>query len=339
MPQRYKKRRSIVTHYEKRYSQVINDTTPPELFAGRRFNSYSSYFKRLMGSRVQKVAINGGFTCPNRDGKISTGGCSFCNNEAFTPSYCTPNKSITQQIDEGVEFHVRRYRTATKYLAYFQPFSNTYAELEHLRKCYDEALAHPQIAGVIVGTRPDCVDDEKLDYFEELSRTKYVALEYGIESTYDDTLRRINRGHDFAQARWAVEATAKRGIHVGAHFVLGFPGESEEMLLKQIDVINSLPLSTVKFHQLQIFANTPMAAEYDAAPESFPFWGLEEYIDMFIGFLEHLRPDIVVERFASEAPPRYHHGRNWGLTRNESILNMFEKRLTELDTFQGKLYK
>ncbi|MFR9602336.1 MAG: TIGR01212 family radical SAM protein [Rikenellaceae bacterium] len=311
----------------------------PDIFGGRRFNSYSSYFKRLMGSRTQKVAIHGGFTCPNRDGKISTGGCTFCNNEAFTPSYCTPSKSVTQQIDEGIEFHTKRYRTATKYLAYFQPFSNTYAPLDHLRALYDEALSHPLIAGVIVGTRPDCVDDEKLDYFAQLAKTKYVALEYGIESTYDQTLELINRGHDFAQARWAVEATAKRGIHVGAHFVLGFRGESEEMLLRQIETINSLPLSTVKFHQLQIFADTPMAAEYDAAPESFPFWELEEYIDMFIGLLEHLRPDIVVERFASEAPPRYHHGRNWGLTRNESILNMFEKRLAELNTFQGRLYK
>lgn len=291
-----------------------------------------------MGSRVQKVAINGGFTCPNRDGKLSTGGCSFCNNEAFTPSYCLPSKSVTQQIDEGVEFHLRRYRTATQYLAYFQPFSNTYAPLDDLRKLYNEALSHPSIAGVIVGTRPDCVDSEKLDYFAELARSKYVALEYGIESTFDATLERINRGHNFAQARWAVEQTARRGIQVGAHFILGFPGESEDMLRTQIDVINSLPLSTVKFHQLQIFASTPMAAEYDATPESFPFWELDEYIDFFIGLLEHLRPDIVVERFASEAPPRYHHGRNWGLTRNETILTKFEKRLTELGTFQGRLY-
>ncbi len=291
-----------------------------------------------MGARTQKVAVHGGFTCPNRDGKISTGGCSFCNNEAFTPSYCMPSKSVTQQIDEGVEFHLRRYRSATKYLAYFQPFSNTYAPLSHLRKLYDEALSHPHIAGVIVGTRPDCVDEEKLDYFAKLAREKYVAIEYGVESTFDSTLERINRGHTFEQARWAIEQTAKRGIHVGAHFILGFPGESEEMLRSQIETINSLPLSTIKFHQLQIFANTPLATEYDNSLESFPFWELDEYIDLFIGLLEHLRPDIVVERFASEAPPRYHHGRNWGLTRNETILNMFEKRLEELNTFQGRLY-
>ncbi len=291
-----------------------------------------------MGSRVQKVAINGGFTCPNRDGSISTGGCSFCNNEAFTPSYCKAEKSVTQQINEGIEFHLRRYRTATKYLAYFQSFSNTYADIEQLKKLYDEALSHPLVAGIIVGTRPDCIDEQKLDYFAELARERYVAIEYGIESTYDATLERINRGHTFDVARRAVEATAQRGIHTGAHFVLGFPGESEEMLHEQIETINTLPLSTVKFHQLQIFANTPMASEYDAAPEEFPFWELDEYIDMFIKMLERLRPDIVVERFASEAPPRYHHGRNWGLTRNESILNMFERRLAELDTYQGRLW-
>lgn len=326
-----------MTFEQKKYPQVINvDTNIPTIFGGRRFNSYSNYFKNLMGARTQKVAINGGFSCPNRDGKISTGGCSFCINEAFTPSYCLPTKSITQQIDEGVEFHRRRYRTATRYLAYFQPFTNTYAPLDHLRTLYDEALSHPDVAGVIVGTRPDCVDGEKLDYFAELAREKYVALEYGVESTYDATLEAINRGHDFATARWAIEETARRGIHVGAHFILGFPDESVEMLMAQVETINSLPLETVKFHQLQVFKGTTMAEEYDANPERFPFWELAEYIDMFIDMLELLRPDIVVERFASEAPPRYHHGRNWGLTRNESILSMFERRLTERDTFQGK---
>ncbi len=327
-----------MTKEAKRYSQVINGEDIPALFGGRRFNSYSTYFKNLLGTRTQKVAIHAGFTCPNRDGKISVGGCSFCNNEAFTPSYCTPHKSVTTQINEGIEFHTRRYRTATKYLAYFQPFSNTYAPLDHLQKIYNEALSHPQISGVIVGTRPDCVDPQKLDYFATLAQNNYVALEYGIESTFDQTLEKINRGHTFAQARWAVEATAERGIHTGGHFILGFPGESEEMLRDQIDVINSLPLTTIKFHQLQIFANTPLAAEYDNHPEEFPFWALEEYIDLFISLLEHLRPDIVVERFASEAPPRYHHGRNWGLTRNETILNMFQRRLEELNTFQGRLY-
>ena len=305
----------------------------------RPYNSYSTYFRRLFGERVQKVAINAGFTCPNRDGKVGFGGCTFCNNEAFTPSYCQPSKSITQQIEEGVEFHRRRYRNATRYLAYFQSFSNTYAPLEQLRELYDEALSHPLVAGVVVGTRPDCVDEAKLDYFAELAKRYYVTIEYGIESTYDDTLRSINRGHDFAIAERAVAMTAERGIAVGAHFVLGLPGESDEMILRQVERINNLPLTTVKFHQLQVFRSTAMEREYDLYPERFRFWELDEYIDLFIEILRRLRPDIVVERFASEAPPRYHYGRNWGLVRNETLWSMLEKRLMERGASQGDMCK
>ncbi len=304
----------------------------------RPYNSYSAYFRRLFGSRVQKVTINAGFTCPNRDGSISTGGCTFCNNAAFTPSYCQPEKSITQQIDEGVEFHQRRYRSASRYLAYFQSFSNTYAPLDHLRRLYDEAMAHPLVAGIVVGTRPDCVDEAKLDYFASLAESRYVALEYGIESTFDRTLQRINRGHDFATARRAVEMTAERGIHTGAHFILGLPGESDEEILAQVATINSLPLTSVKFHQLQVFRATTMADDYDRDPSQFRFWEVEEYIDLMVEIMRRLRPDIVVERFASEAPPRYHYGRNWGFIRNETLWSMLEKRLREKHQFQGELF-
>lgn len=293
----------------------------------RRFNSYSGYFRRTLGGRVQKLSVDAGFSCPNRDGTIAKGGCTFCNNGAFTPSYCTPSKSIRQQIDEGIAFHRSRYRTASRYLVYFQSFSNTHAPLARLKTLYDEALAHPDVAGIVVGTRPDCVDAEKLDYFAAVARERYVAIEYGIESTCDATLRAVNRGHDFACARRAVEMTAARGLHVGAHFILGLPGETDAMLLRQVDTINSLPLTTIKFHQLQVFRDTPMAAEYDAAPSRFPFRELDAYIDLFVEILRRLRPDVVVERFASEAPPRYHYGPNWGLVRNEQLLAMLEKRL------------
>lgn len=302
----------------------------------RRFNSYSGYFRRTFGGRIQKVAVNAGFTCPNRDGTIGRGGCTFCNNGAFTPSYCMPAKSVTQQIDEGIAFHRNRYRTAERYLVYFQSFSNTYAPLGQLQTLYGEALAHPRVAGIVVGTRPDCVDGEKLDFFADLARDKYVAIEYGVESTSDATLRAVNRGHDFACARRAVEMTAERGLHTGAHFILGFPGETDEMLLRQAETINSLPLTTVKFHQLQVFRDTPMAAEYDTDPARFRFWEIDEYIDLFVEILRRLRPDLVVERFASEAPPRYHYGRNWGLVRNETLLARLEKRLEERNTYQGE---
>ena len=304
----------------------------------RPFNSYSGYFRRLLGERVQKVTVNAGFTCPNRDGSVGTGGCTFCNNEAFTPSYCQPGKSVTQQIEEGIEFHMNRYRRAEKYLAYFQSFSNTYAPLDELRKIYDQALAHPLVAGIVIGTRPDCVNDEKLDYFASLASEKYVTIEYGIESCYDQTLYCINRGHDFDCAIQAVEATAERGIHTGAHFILGLPGETDEMLLSQTELINALPLTTIKFHQLQIFKGTPMAAEWQENPEKFTFRSLPEYIDLFIEILRRLRPDLVVERFAGEAPPRYHFGPNWGLVRNEQLLAMLEARLIEKGAYQGELY-
>ena len=304
----------------------------------RRFNSYAAHFRRVFGHRMQKVTINAGFSCPNRDGKISTGGCTFCDNAAFTPSYCDSAKSITQQIDEGIEFHRKRYRTAQQYLAYFQSFSNTYAPLERLRECYDEALAHPDIAGIVVGTRPDCVDEQKLDYFAELSRKKYVTIEYGVESCYDETLRRINRGHDFATAERAIQMTAERGIHCGAHFILGLPGESNEMLIEQVERINALPLTTVKFHQLQLFRGTALAREWDEHPERFRFWTIEEYLDLFVEILRRLRPDIVVERFAGEAPPRYHHTEGWGLVRNEQLLAMLDKRLEQRGVHQGDIF-
>lgn len=304
----------------------------------RRFNSYAAYFKRTFGSRMQKVTINAGFSCPNRDGTLSTGGCTFCRNDAFTPSYCQSTKSITQQIDEGIEFHRRRYRTAQRYLAYFQSFSNTYAPLERLRECYDEALAHPDIAGIVVGTRPDCVDEQKLDYFASLAERKYVMLEYGVESCYDSTLKRINRGHDFATAERAIRLTAERGIHCGAHFILGLPGESDDMLIEQMEKINRLPLTTIKFHQLQLFKDTAMAAEYDAAPDRFRFWTVEEYIDLFVEIVRRLRPDIVVERFAGEAPPRYHHTPGWGLVRNETLLMMLDRELERKDVHQGDIF-
>ena len=304
----------------------------------RRFNSYAAYFKRTFGSRMQKVTINAGFSCPNRDGKLSTGGCTFCRNDAFTPSYCQSEKSITQQIDEGIEFHRRRYRTAQRYLAYFQSFSNTYAPLERLRECYDEALAHPDIAGIVVGTRPDCIDEEKLDYFAELAKRKYVIIEYGVESCYNATLKRINRGHDFATAERAIKLTAERGIHCGAHFILGLPGESDEMLIEQVEKINSLPLTTIKFHQLQLFKDTPMAREYDLHPEEFRFWTVEEYIELFVELVRRLRPDIVIERFAGEAPPRYHHLEGWGLVRNETLLMMLDKELERKNVHQGDIF-
>jgi radical SAM protein (TIGR01212 family) len=304
----------------------------------RRFNSYSRYFKGLFGERVQKLTIDAGFTCPNRDGKVAHGGCTFCLNDAFNPSYCTPEKSIRQQLEEGIEFHVKRYQKATKYLAYFQAYSNTYAPLERLKEIYSQAFEVPEVIGVVIGTRPDCVDEEKLDYFAELSKDKYVTIEYGIESCYNKTLEKVNRGHTYEQAIWAIEETAKRHIKVGAHMIFGFPGETRQEMLAQAEILSKLPLDTIKFHQLQIFKATQMAKEYALFPERFSFFELEEYIDFFVHFLERLNPKFVVERFAGEVPPRFQAGPGWGMVRNEQLVSILDKRLNELNTWQGRLY-
>ena len=224
------------------------------------------------------------------------------------------------------------------FLGYIQSFTNTYGPASRLAALLHELEGLPGLAGACVGTRPDCVDVQKLDYFASLAKEKYVTIEYGVESCYDATLKRINRGHDFATAERAIRLTAERGIHCGAHFILGLPGESDEMLIDQVEKINSLPLTTIKFHQLQLFRGTALAEEYDLHPERFRFWSVKEYIDLFIEILRRLRPDIVVERFAGEAPPRYHHTEGWGLVRNETLLAMLDKRLEEKNYCQGEIF-
>ena len=304
----------------------------------RRFNAYSNYFRQMYGARVQKVSIDSGFTCPNRDGTRGTGGCTYCNNDAFNPSYCKPEKSVTLQIREGIEFHKRRYKEASSYLAYFQAYSNTYAPLDKLKELYTEALNYQGVAGLIIGTRPDCIDDEKLDYISDLSSKHFIAVEYGIESCYDKTLKRINRGHTFAEAREALEKTSALGINTGAHFIFGLPGESREEMLAEAEIISALPLKTVKFHQLQIIKGTMMEKEFLEKPGDFHLFSWEEYLNFFIRFIERLNPSIVVERFTGEAPPRMLTGEGWGKKRTDQIVNLIEKRMEELDTWQGKLY-
>jgi uncharacterized protein len=305
----------------------------------RRFNAYSNYFRKLYGARVQKVSVDAGFTCPNRDGTKGTGGCTYCNNDAFNPSYCMPSKSISTQIEEGISFHKWRYKEAVSYLAYFQAYSNTYDSLDRLKALYSEALAYPGVTGLIIGTRPDCVDAEKLDYIRELSEKCYVAVEYGIESCYNKTLARINRGHTFEDAVKALEMTADRGINTGAHFIFGLPGETRNEMIKEADIISLLPLKTVKFHQLQIINGTAMELEYKNRPSDFELFTWDEYLEFFVRFLERLNPSIVVERFTGEAPLRFLTGEGWGKKRSDQIVALFEKKLQELDTWQGRLFK
>lgn len=304
---------------------------------GKRYNSFVGYFKNKYGERLQKIVLDAGFTCPNRDGKVGRGGCTYCDNAAFHPSYSTSGKSLHQQLDEGIEFHKVRYRTTEHYLAYFQSYSNTYAPLERLKALYEEALSHPDVVGIVIGTRPDCVDEQKLDYLASLAQKHVVIVEYGIESCYDSVLSRINRGHDFETARKAVHMTASRGIDVGAHFILGLPGETRGMMLEACALINELPLRSAKFHQLQIVKGTRMEKEYAQRPDDFERFTLDEYLDFFTDMLERLRPDLYIERFAGEVPPRFVNETPWGLIRNVELLRLLDARLEERNTWQGRL--
>ena len=305
----------------------------------RRFNSYADWFARLFGGRVQKVSINAGFTCPNRDGTLGTGGCTYCNNEAFIPAYCTPEKSVTEQIEQGIAFHRRRYRRAANFIAYFQAYTNTYAGTEKLISLYDEALNHPAVTGVVIGTRPDCVSTELLDRLAVMARDYFIMIEYGIESVHDETLKRINRGHDYASAEKAVLETSARGLNVGAHLIFGLPGENHSMLEESAEIISSLPLTSIKIRQLQLIRGTVMAEEYKMNPGDFELFSLDGYLDLVISFTERLAPGIMIDRISGEAPPRLlDDPRDWHMRSNE-ILRLFEQRLEERETWQGRLCK
>lgn len=306
--------------------------------SGRRFNAYPDYFRRLFGGRVQKVAVDAGLTCPNRDGSKSTGGCTFCNNDAFNPSYCQPTLPIKQQIQEGIQFHRFRYRRAEKYLAYFQTFSNTYAPLPLLKQLYEEALSCEGVIGLIISTRPDCVDNELLDYLSSLAEKYYVAIEYGIESVRDETLLRVNRRHTFSDAMKALELTQQRGLPAGAHFIIGLPGENYDTILQDISIISNLPMNTIKFHQLQIFENTKLAEDFKE--HAYPFYlpPLDEYLNLMVQLAERLNPSIVMERIASEVPPRFLVHQGWGTIRYDEIQRRFEQLLEQKQTWQGRLY-
>lgn len=302
----------------------------------RPFNSWADNCKKIYGSRIQKVSINAGFTCPNRDGSLGIGGCTFCNNKGFSPSYCHDNDSITIQLDKGLRFLKNRYKRATIFVAYFQAYSNTYDELSRLKELYEEALSHPEISGISIGTRPDCIDDQKLEYLALLARDKIVSVEYGVESVYEDTLVRVNRGHTFEDSKKAIIKTAALGLHTTAHLILGLPGETREQMLAQSKIISELPIDSIKFHQLQIVSDTIMAQQYKSDPGQFHFFELDEYIDFMVSFLENLSPGISIERFAGEVPPKYNLRSSWNKIRSDQVTLMIEKQMNSRNTWQGK---
>lgn len=304
------------------------------------YNDYGGAIRRRLGGRVQKLAIDAGLGCPNRDGTIAYGGCSFCCGEAFSPSYCRQTQSITKQLDSALEFHHNRGRRSDIYIAYLQAGTNTHAPVDMLERVYLEALSHPQISGIIIGTRPDCIDSDKLQLLAYLRQQYYVAVEYGIESIYDATLSHVNRGHTFAEAIDAVARTKALGIDVGAHFILGLPNESRDDIIRGIDSINTLNLNSIKFHQLQIYRNTPIAAEWRERPDIFLFGdteATERYISLLIDIIRRLRPETAIERFTSEAPRHLLLHSPFGGIRPDIIRNEVIRRMVEAGYTQGDL--
>lgn len=301
------------------------------------YNEFGQWLRTQFPYKVQKISINAGFTCPNRDGTRGWGGCTYCNNQTFNPDYCRTEKSVTQQLEEGRLFFARKYPDM-KYLAYFQAYTNTYGDTRRLITLYEEALAAPDVVGLVIGTRPDCMPDELLDYLEELNRRTFLLIEYGIESTNDDTLRRINRGHTFADTVEAVKRTAARDIRVGGHIILGLPGEEKEHLIKQAGELSALPLTTLKLHQLQLIRGTRMAHEYEECPTDFHLYDVDEYIDLVIDYVEHLRPTLVLERFVSQSPKELLIAPDWGL-KNHEFTARLRRRMEERESWQGKRWR
>ena len=294
------------------------------------YKEFGTWLQAELGCKAQKLSVDAGLTCPNRDGTLGRGGCTFCDNRTFNPAYCRQGGSITDQLEAGKRFFSRKYPTM-KYLAYFQSYSNSYGTLSHLKELYEEALRVPDVVGLVIGTRPDCMPDALLEYLEELNRRTFLLVEYGVESANEETLVRVNRGHTFAQARECIIRTAQRGIRVGVHMILGFPWETRSELIQQAQLIASLPITTLKLHQLQVIRGTQLAREYELHP--WPLPTAEEYVDLVLEYISHLPPSLVLERFVSQSPPEYVIAPRWGLKNHEFsalVKKAIQKRSTKL---------
>ena len=301
------------------------------------YNEFPQFLGRYFPYKVQKISLNAGFTCPNRDGTKGQGGCTYCNNQTFNPEYCRTEKTVSVQLEEGKQFFAHKY-PSMKYLAYFQAYTNTYAGLESLKRKYEEALSVDGVVGLVIGTRPDCMPEDLLRYLETLNRQTFLLVEYGIETTCDETLRRINRGHTYATTVETVQRTAGCGILTGGHVILGLPGESHDAIVAQAGVLSELPLTTLKMHQLQLIRGTRMAHEYEQNPSDFHLFNdVNEYIDLVIDYVEHLRPDLVIERFVSQSPRELLIAPDWGL-KNYEFTARVQKRMKERGAYQGKRY-
>lgn len=291
----------------------------------KTYRDFSDFLKEHFDVKVQKITVNAGFTCPNRDGTKGRGGCTYCNNQSFNPEYCRPALSVREQLERGKKFFARKY-PQMKYLAYFQAYTNTHSDdIDRLMRLYEEALGTSDVVGLIIGTRPDCMPEELLDRLVGLG--KWVMVEYGAESACDRTLELVNRCHTWADTADAVRRTHETGIPCGLHLIMGLPGEDEDVMLSTIDRVNELPVDTVKIHQLQLVRGTRMARDVEAGLYDIPRFTAEEYADLCVRLLRRLRKDIAVERFVSQSPSELLIYPRWGL-KNYQFTNLLNRLLT-----------
>ncbi len=302
--------------------------------ADKRYNAFGPYMRSLFGIKVRKIGIDAGFTCPNRDGTKGYGGCIYCEGSGSRAPYVNPELSVIAQIKKGKEILNKR-KKPMKYIAYFQAFTNTYASLKRLKELYEEALQDEDIIGIAIGTRPDAVDKEKLDYIAELSQRTYLWLEYGLQSAHNETLKRINRRHTVEEFVWAVEESKKRGINVAAHIIIGLPFETEEMMFETGVFLSKLPIDGIKIHSLYIPERTPLAKLFREG--YFTPIDMNTYIDIVVRILEILPPNVLIQRLTGDPDPKTLVAPSWTLRKME-ILNRIEKELEKRDTYQGKLW-
>lgn len=302
------------------------------------FYDFSEYLKaRFPDFKVQKISVNAGFTCPNRDGSKGRGGCIYCNNASFTPGYCDQFSSITNQIEEGKWFFARKYPTM-RYLAYFQSYTNSYADIDIVISRYQEALSVPDVEGLIIATRPDCMPDEVLEYLQHVSKEKFVFIEYGAESCNNTVLERVNRCHTWQDTVATVERTHKYGLDCGLHLILGLPTEARDSMMQSAKEVSLLPIKSLKLHQLQIIRATHLAKEYAADPQIVHLYDIDEYILLVSDFIERLRPDIALDRFVSQCPPEFLIAPRWGIKNYEFTAKLI-KSMQQRGVTQGSLYK
>ena len=306
-------------------------------FTGKRYLDYTSFIKSKFGERVQKISLDIGFSCPNRDGSKGFGGCTYCNNDTFNPDYCEPTKSIKQQLEQGITFFGKKYK-AQQYLAYFQAYTNTYSDFDSLKQMYDEALSVDGVIGLVIGTRPDCISDEVIDYLSFLSKKYFISLEFGVESTNERTLINVNRCHTFEETKATYKKCREKGFQLGAHIIMGLPGETKEELLNHALELSKLPINTLKLHHLQIVKSSVMEVQYKRNPENFDLFTSESYIDLITDFVGKLRPDIIIERFISETPQDLLIAPKWNNLKNFEIVAKIDKKLVEKNSWQGKYY-